>query len=1336
MSTKTALKQAREQIGKKDFAEAVKSCRRILDFEPDNYNANVFLGLSLMNLGQLDEAETVYKAAVEKEAGQVLAWQGLWNLYEKKQNVEEYIRTSEKLMTMFMESDDRDKCAQTHEKLAAFIKEHGSTLQRVQVHSLILPSSPYYTFLEGRVFQPSLTLTRIVELLEPWESDTIKREIAKRRSRLGANISKINGEVRLEVFAQSKLDEYYLQLIDWTDEDEIRRATEVKVFDRAYQVLLVLPAGGQKDEKRAQVADMARGMVILHAPVELAWMIHLEWADVSDISQFDVNVLREFVALFPGNGLSKTIDAYLTSELSPFPPVPVVEGEEPRPQLSSEDILDAMLDAIADAPKSPLASRLLAAYYLHLKDYQSASETARSAMESANQLSSETGISLANTQTALMLVLGLSYVYYQTPKNHPQAKMLFEKVLGAYPDCVPALIGLGHIQREAGAVGEALDLMRQAVGVDESYIEARMEASWCEVLLENYEEGLSGLRYCLEQLEDESDSAVTRERKGECHWRIGHGIWLSKPEERGERDGAYASFITALRKNPNYAPAYTSLGVFYADVVGDEDRALRCFQKAFELDAGEVDAAERLASGFAEVRDWELVEVVARRVVSSNQKQSWPQRALGVVELNKRNYNKAIGHFQQALRGDVGDVNSWVGLGEAYSSSGRYVAASKAFKRAEQLDPGNWFAKYLFANVEKEMGNYEEAAGAFGAVLETRPGEFGVLVSLAETLVAWAWELIQNGFFARAAECAVKALETVRSVEEEKRVGSVGLWKVVGDACNVFMQVQSHADAFPLALLKELFEVKEVDAEEVIDGVAELSLEEVGDVEKAMRASVAAFKRNVKGTAGDRYAHSAAWYNLGWAEHRLATHLGVPASRDSPAVEAFKHAIKGEAKNESYWNAFGIVLGEVSPSIAQHAFIRALHLNPKSATIWTNLGTLYLIQDDLELANEVYSRAQSIDPEYVQAWVGQAFVAMALAEEDEARDLFEHAVEISGASFMTANYHFGTTVWAQLAAGKKGVRGLTSPIFALQKFVEQKPFDAYALQLQAHLLERAGDYVRASERLRKACEILEAEYEQTEDAGVLKRFVGCKADLGRCLLAVKEYEAAVEECTTALDLSANDEKTYEKARLSAHLSAGLGQYCLGALQDSLAMFQQALTEANGDPDVVVLLSKVLWAIGGEEEREVARSQLFESIEAYPEHLGSVLLLGTTALVDGNEDVRDAVLAELQDDKFSADRRKKLDPKYDVEKFLAAVAVTQGKDPKSIWMNALHVNPGSTKLWNHLAKTVPGDDGAKIREAAKNVAEKEIAVKGEELATAYEAAGEIQRGIWVAPWMHV
>ena len=121
-----------------------------------------------------------------------------------------------------------------------------------------------------------------------------------------------------------------------------------------------------------------------------------------------------------------------------------------------------------------------------------------------------------------------------------------------------------------------------------------------------------------------------------------------------QRDDAYKYFIMALKRNSNYAPAFTSLGIYYADFISPPDptRASKCFQKAFELDPREAYAARRLAEGFAEEREWDLVEVVARRTIEGEggldagmkdgdavvagrylPTNAWAWKAVGVVEL-------------------------------------------------------------------------------------------------------------------------------------------------------------------------------------------------------------------------------------------------------------------------------------------------------------------------------------------------------------------------------------------------------------------------------------------------------------------------------------------------------------------------------------------------------------------------------------------------------------------------------------------------------------------------------------------------------------------------------
>ncbi len=56
--------------------------------------------------------------------------------------------------------------------------------------------------------------------------------------------------------------------------------------------------------------------------------------------------------------------------------------------------------------------------------------------------------------------------------------------------------------------------------------------------------------------------------------------------------------------------------------------------------------------------------------------------------------------------------------------------------------------------------------------------------------------------------------------------------------------------------------------------------------------------------------------------------------------------------------------------------------------------------EDYELANEAFSKAQSVDPEYALAWAGQGLCAGLLSTPEQALELFEHAYEISEQSYV------------------------------------------------------------------------------------------------------------------------------------------------------------------------------------------------------------------------------------------------------------------------------------------------------------------------------------------------
>ena len=1152
-------------------------------------------------------------------------------------------------------------------------KKYGSRAQYKQSLEALLPTSSLYDYLEGHIPQPDFTYSKIAELVEAEEKEKINAEIGHRRTRLGARIDQVISEVKREVLGTSPLESLYEGVINWTHDDEVRGQYEEKLLQHAYNTLIVLPTA-KKAAKRDHVQKMAQGMVILKRQFLLAWTIDLQWKDVAGLEEMDAGSLRGFIDLFPDNGLSKLLRGLLDSEISPFPkPTDSakehVEEPEDNSPMSVEDRLILMTEGMEESSSSVLAHRIMGLMYLHLEEYESAAASARQGLQRVLNEANMSGLTLENSFDAMKIILATALVYFQAPRHHPEAMELFQDVLHRKPIENSALIGIGLIHEEQEEYGKAIDFLDRALKRNYDP-KIKSEAAWCKALNGDKETSLHELEACLPDIEGSDRGAKLL--RSQTLYRIGMCIWNmeTSSKARKNREGAYARFIASLQADLNYAPSYTILGIYYADYGRDKKRARKCFQKAFELSSSEVEAAERLAQLFAKSGEWELVEVVAQRVVESgkvktapgSKKQgvSWPFAALGVVQLNNREYSKSIVSFQSALRSSPESYHCWVGLGESYHNSGRYIAAIKAFEHAQQLEEtlkddnakDTWFTKSMLANVKRELGQYDDAIAGYQEVLEIRPGEYGVSIALLQTLVESAWRNIELGFFGRAVDAASEAIEVAKNVAKDHHE-SFNLWKAIGDACSIFAYASAYASRFPaqvfLSLLESEIDIQVYNILAEIDGIRLETLQTTIQSNQqspptlpfSMIAAVLAQKRAIHACANDKYARAVAWYNLGWTEHRMhvCSQYGPRTSSKKPlqflkaSVQAFKKAIESEAGNAEFWNSLGIVTTELNPKVSQHSFVRSLYINDRNARVWTNLGTLCLIQNDIQLANDAYSRAQSSDPDYAQAWLGQGLLALQMGEVNEARNLFTHAFEIADSSSTMIKQQFAMSTFDHLLSSPlTSTTSAIQPLFALHQLRTQISADSAFQHLSSLFAERIGDFGEAAATLEKVASSLEAEYESSESVFILRRFVIAKADLARAQLAERNFEAAAENAETTLNLSEEDDvdnEARQKVRLSAHMTAGLAYYYQGMMDQAISMFRSALEETQGNPDIVCLLAQVLWAKGGHDERTVAREQLFDCIEKYPGHSGAVILLGAIAVLDDDQDTIEAVTADLE-----------------------------------------------------------------------------------------------------------
>jgi len=287
MSTKTALKAAKAAIGAKDWDEAKNQAAAVLENDPQNYFAYLFLGRANDGLSRFEEAAKAYYDATKIKPEDPQAWLGLRGMYEglKSAKVDENIDVGLELAQIYMNLDDAHKSQSAIDKLVDHARAHGTKTQYARALSTQLPSSPVYSYLEGRLPDPSKTYTRIADIHETQEASTIKRLIEERRLRIGATLENTTASVKNEIYAASPLEGIYEEIINWTRDDELRREYEEKLLARAYDTLMVLPSG-EKAEKREKIMKLAHDMVVIKHPNLLAWTIELEWRSGMEIEAY------------------------------------------------------------------------------------------------------------------------------------------------------------------------------------------------------------------------------------------------------------------------------------------------------------------------------------------------------------------------------------------------------------------------------------------------------------------------------------------------------------------------------------------------------------------------------------------------------------------------------------------------------------------------------------------------------------------------------------------------------------------------------------------------------------------------------------------------------------------------------------------------------------------------------------------------------------------------------------------------------------------------------------------------------------------------------------------
>uniref|UniRef100_A0A8C5C3I7 SKI3 subunit of superkiller complex n=1 Tax=Gadus morhua TaxID=8049 RepID=A0A8C5C3I7_GADMO len=742
---------------------------------------------------------------------------------------------------------------------------------------------------------------------------------------------------------------------------------------------------------------------------------------------------------------------------------------------------------------------------------------------------------------------------------------------------------------------------------------------------------------------------------GESYFLLGKLYWDMGEESRRDRSKAHTHLLKAAKLDPNLGCVYRHLGHYYRQVVQDASRARGCYKKAFELDASDEESGAALVDLSMEQGDMDTALAVLQAVIDDSTPGSakWAWMRRGLYHLKVGQQPQAIADLQSALRADPEDWVCWECLGEAYLNRRSFTAALKAFGKAHALQPSSIYSVYQTASIKQTLGKFQEAAAEYRQIT-AREDYVPALKGLGECLLSLAKGLLEDYRDGSAIDLIQQAIKShFRAVELRPDLSC--LWKLLGDACTTVSAVSPNRARVlmpgPLA------------------GLEPSSQNHLLNQAQTLKVGERCYGRALKLMP----EAPSLWYDLGLNYHRQAS---LPCLWEH--FHCVKKAIMMDSGNYSYWNALGVIAmskGLENFALAQHSFIKSVGVEPNNVTAWTNLGTLYLKKENLELSHEAFKVAQSLEPLYVNCWIGQALIAEAVGSYDT-MDLFRHTTELSTHTEGVKGYAF----WVCSTLLDKSNRdselyrynivqmnAVSAAQTALSKYTERIQTDPDALIMLGFLNEHLQLKTQALQAYQRAVELLQSGPPTDELAFAL-------GSLGRALCSSGQWEEAVRVYS-----STPLQELQDLAGLAlAHCRAG-------HIPESINAYERALAIASSEKEkayILTALALLQHRLGG---LDSAKTLLFKCSmlkEPIPE---SLLCLCALGLDHGDATLAAAALTELLKQGTATGGA--------VEQrclLTCALLALQGNysGVQREASRAVHSNPGNPSLWALLSRLVP------------------------------------------------
>ncbi|XP_013777093.1 tetratricopeptide repeat protein 37-like [Limulus polyphemus] len=902
------------------------------------------------------------------------------------------------------------------------------------------------------------------------------------------------------------------------------------------------------------------------------------------------------------------------------------------------EALDAVKKGLYYFPNNIIAWILFTEIQLAIHDYYGSEKSSLQAL----QLYNSSKVAISSTLVGKMyLHLGIALFGQQLYEKGLQAFSKAESKIGRTEDLLYWLCITALEKNDLSQAKHLRDELQKLAG------ESLKTNQTCILISLNEEKPKEALEQLLKVVKMEENDSYT-------FHLLGLSLWKTK-----NMDQAKISFLKAAKLDPFFYKNFLYLGHYYKSI-GDFEKALQCYNKSFDLNKRNDIVGAAFSDILFECGETDLNLKLLKKITSTAPVGSakWAWLRLGLHQLRVGETMASVLSLQNALKADSSDIHCWECLGDAYLQRGSFNAALKAFTKASELQPNQLYPQYQKANIKQLLGSYKEAIEEYQCILKLEPGYVPVLKGLTEAHLQQARLHFSKSLFGLALDSCNEALQTI-STAVLSRPNFSCLWKLAGDAC--MLPACLGPQKFSLWVPEVLFS----------QGFSSQELKKICKSE-AMTLAATLYSRGLSLLP----EVPGLWHDLGFcyyfqAEESSDSQFATELAKKS--VMCLKKAVSMQSTSPHTWNSLGVV--SLSPhvrnyNLAQHCFIKSISCEPNNFVAWTNLGVLYLQNDNIQLAHEAFKVAQSLEPSYSVCWIGQALIAEKVNHPDTL-DLFRHTTLLGEHPEGLLGYaHWVCTSLQDLGNRNTNfykynivqMRAISTAVDALTKFTRKIHDSSSAFCMLGLVLERERLYKGACWAFKMSLLLLE---EENCDEIIDK----VRTNYGRLLALIGQNDEALEQFSQVKNMD-----------LAAYCDLALTYQKLGKLKDACQAYRQALTLATVQGDqshILVALAMVAVKIQG---LESAKTPLFQSSQKKPASVQGLQALCALGLLLNDFSLSTAAMKELcphqQDPYYGADIA-----------FLAAcVLIVQGKMKMALHhlSKFAHGHPNSASIWSHLA----------------------------------------------------